>query len=71
MKKVFKIVALLCAMTLLASAFYGCSSSDTKKSGADFTLWTPIDVTSQAIGVTNYGDMMYFKELENRTGVSI
>lgn len=58
-------------MTLLASAFYGCSSSDTKKSGADFTLWTPIDVTSQAIGVTNYGDMMYFKELENRTGVSV
>ena len=73
MKKISKIIALLSALALIAASFAGCGSKEKTTAttdGKSFTYWTVMDVTSSKT-LESYADMMYYQELEKRTGVHI
>ena len=73
--KIKKIVSTLTAVGLLAASFAACTSKETvnveKTDGSSFTYWGTLDSVAQSTGITNYADMMFFQELEKRTGVKV
>jgi len=73
MKRISKIIAVLSCVALLAGALAGCGGSDTDRvqtDGKSFTYWA---VMNGAVSptISNYGDMMFYQEMEKRTGVHI
>ncbi|MBR5505594.1 MAG: extracellular solute-binding protein [Clostridia bacterium] len=74
MKKIKKLISLLAIFTLVAFVFTGCGSNDTERTqtdGTSFTYWCTFDANALASGVESYADMLMFREMEKRTGVSI
>ena len=73
MKKISKIIALLSALTLIAASFAGCGSKEKTTAttdGKSFTYWSVMDASASQT-LESYSDMMYYQELEKRTGVHI
>jgi len=73
MKKISKILALLVCTALLAGTFAGCGSSDkgaVQTDGKNFTYWA-VMATSSSNTLDSYNDMMFYQEMEKRTGVHI
>ena len=69
MKKISKIVAVLSCVVLLA----GCGGNDTKRvqsDGKNFTYWAVMNQYAQET-LQNYNEMMFYQEMEKRTGVHI
>ena len=69
MKKISRIIAVLSCVALLA----GCGGNNTDRvqtDGKNFTYWTSMDGYSMAT-LQSYSDMMFYQELEKRTGVHI
>lgn len=68
-----KIIALICAMLMIAACFAGCGTKEETTAttdGKNFTFWTVMDSMSGAT-LGNYGEMMMYQEMEKRTGVHI
>ncbi len=73
MKKISKILALLVCTALLAGAFAGCGGSKKETAqtdGKNFTYWA-VMATSSSNTLDSYNDMMFYQEMEKRTGVHI
>ena len=73
MKKLTKIIAAVCTFVLIAGAFAGCGDSkdsNIQTDGASFTYWAVMDANSQRT-LKNYSEMMFYQEMEKRTGVHI
>ncbi|MBE7052322.1 MAG: extracellular solute-binding protein [Ruminococcaceae bacterium] len=73
MKRFSKIIVALSCMALLASAFAGCGGNTTEHAqtdGKNFTYWAVMDPMSQET-LQNYNEMMFYQEMEKRTGVHI
>jgi len=73
MKKITKTVALLCAALLMVSAFTACGNKEetvATTDGKNFSYWAVMDATSSKM-MSDYNEMMFYQELEKRTGVHI
>lgn len=73
MKKSTKFIALVCATVLGLSVFSGCSEkTETVAEKADtFTYWAMMDGSTRAAGISDFGDMLMYKELEKLSGIHI
>ena len=72
MKKFSKLIAATAAVMLIALSLAGCSdkSDRVQTDGKNFTYWTVMDSAS-AVTLKNYSEMMFYQEMEKRTGVHI
>lgn len=73
MKKLVKTIAALSCASLLAGALAGCGGGKKETAATDgknFTYWTVMDGNSSQ-SLENYNQMMFYQELEKRTGVHI
>ena len=72
MKKITKTLALLLCFVLVAGIMSGCSKKTEKTSSEDGTLsyWCVMDGSSST-SLYSYDEMLFFQELEKRTGVKV
>ncbi|MBE7051872.1 MAG: extracellular solute-binding protein, partial [Ruminococcaceae bacterium] len=73
MKKISKIIALLCACLLIASAFAGCGGNKVERvetDGSTFTYWCTMNSTTSRT-LSDYSEMLFYQEMEKATGVHI
>ncbi len=74
MKKISKIIAVLSCVALLAGALAGCGgngdSDRVQTDGKNFTYWAVMNSYVQET-LQNYNEMMFYQEMEKRTGVHI
>ena len=73
MKRVSKFISLISCTALLLGAFAGCGGNKTERvltDGSSFTYWCSMDGAS-SVSLESYADMLFYQELEKRTGVHI
>jgi len=74
MEKFGKIIAVLSCVALLAGALAGCGgnggSNRAQTEGKNFTYWAVMNSYVQET-LQNYNEMMFYQEMEKRTGVHI
>lgn len=70
MKKLSKIIAVISAAALIASALAGCGDKEETTDGKNFTYWAVMDSFSQAT-LKSYSEMLFYQKMEEATGVHI
>lgn len=73
MKKFVKAIALISSLTLLATAFCGCSGGKKEtvsNEDVSLTYWTMMDGTT-ARSLSSYSEMLMYQEMEKRTGIHV
>lgn len=73
MKKTYKILALVLSIVLISVTFAACGGEKEKKvsTGTTLTYWGVLDSSSMAAGISDYNELLFYKELEKRTGIHI
>ena len=70
MKKVTKILALLVALVMVASALCGCGAGKKERAKGKYTYWATVNAQVQQTQ-SSYEDMLMYREMSKRTGIEV